>query len=200
MQVPITKFNPTWTGLELEYAAWTFYQDAVVYMVGCLSNTAVFGLLTTISWVSRTVYGKFPKYFYKVIAWVGVFAVIDPLIVFFWDTVLGNWENGDMYKFSYYFSKSGDNAIVGAYLSFFGLLAFTIFTGYIVYNYMVFRYMNGRILDLYRRLSGQYKAFFTPLDNEVSLKYLQWVVSRAKKQDMIIVSESKDIKDKFGLP
>ena len=48
----------------------------------------------------------------------------------------------------------------------------TIFTGYVFYRFMVFQYMHGRILDLYRRLSGNYKAFFVPQDSEVSLKYL----------------------------
>jgi len=37
---------------------------------------------------------------------------------------------------------------------------------------MIGVYMNGRILDLYRRLSGSFKAFFVPFDHEVSIKYL----------------------------
>jgi len=63
---------------------------------------------------------------------------------------------------------------------------------------MVFNYMHGRILDLYRRLSGNYKAFFVPQDNEVSLKYLQWVVAKARKKNNIILSELRTLKDKFG--
>ena len=52
------------------------------------------------------------------------------------------------------------------------MLMLTIFTGYLWYVFMVRTYMNGRILDLYRRLSGTYKAFFIPMDHEVSMKYL----------------------------
>ena len=58
--------------------------------------------------------------------------------------------------------------------------------------------MNGRILDLYRRLSGSYKSFFVPFDHEVSLKYLQWVLTRAKKRDNVIFSETRKIRDKYG--
>ena len=58
--------------------------------------------------------------------------------------------------------------------------------------------MNGRILDLYRRLSGSYKAFFVPHDAEVSLKYLQWVIERARKKNCVIMSEVRTLKDKFG--
>lgn len=64
---------------------------------------------------------------------------------------------------------------------------------------MVFKYMDGRILDLFRRLSGEYNQFFLPQDNEVSLKYLQWVITRAKKKDCIIQSERKTIYDKYGI-
>ena len=58
--------------------------------------------------------------------------------------------------------------------------------------------MNGRILDLYRRLSGDYKTFFIPMDHEVSLKYIQWVITRAKKKNFVVVSEKRSIKDKYG--
>lgn len=74
----------------------------------------------------------------------------------------------------------------------------TMFTGYCFYRFMVFRFMNGRILDLYRRLSGTYKSFFVPHDAEVSLKYLQWVIERARKKNCVILSEVRTLKDKFG--
>jgi len=63
---------------------------------------------------------------------------------------------------------------------------------------MIGIYMNGRIMDLYRRLSGNYKTFFIPMDHEVSLKYLQWVITRAKKQNVVVMSEKRNIRDKFG--
>jgi len=59
-------------------------------------------------------------------------------------------------------------------------MALTMFNGFLFYYYMIFIHMNGRILDLYKRQSGQMKAFFVPHDNEVSLKYLQWVIHRVK--------------------
>lgn len=77
-----------------------------------------------------------------------------------------------MFKFYVWFDKAGDNGIVGAYLAVFMTMTLTIFTGYLWYRFMVGYYMNGRILDLYRRLSGTYKSFFIPMDHEVSIKYL----------------------------
>lgn len=103
-----------------------------------------------------------------------------------------------MYKFYNYFVNKGDSGLVGIFITVFMITTETIFTGYVFYRFMVFTYMHGRILDLYRRLSGNYKAFFVPQDSEVSLKYLQWVIERARKKENVILSELRTMKDKFG--
>lgn len=103
-----------------------------------------------------------------------------------------------MYKFYNYFFKTQGSGLVGIYITVFMISTETIFTGYVFYRFMVFQYMNGRILDLYRRLSGNYKAFFVPQDNEISLKYLQWVIERARRKSNVILSELRTMKDKFG--
>ena len=69
---------------------------------------------------------------------------------------------------------------------------------FIFYNYMIFVHMNGRILDLYKRLSGSMKSFFIPHDNEISLKYIQWVVERAKKKSFILRSARQTVTDRKG--
>ena len=123
---------------------------------------------------------------------------MDPFIVFWFDFWTWNWKNGDMFKFYHHFEQVGDSGIIGAYIAAFMMFTFTIFTGFLWYRYMIGYYMNGRIIDLYRRLSGQYKAFFIPIDNEVSLNYLKWVITRAKKKENVIMSEKRTIKDKYG--
>ena len=198
MQVPITKFEFRWHRVQLEYAAWNFTQQVVVVATGPLANTAVFGLLFIFAAITRSRIGKFPQYFYKVICWVGVYAILDPFIVFFFDLCTMNWKNGDMFKFYHHFEAVGDSGIIGAYIAAFMIFTFTIFTGFIWYRYMIGYYMNGRIIDLYRRLSGQYKAFFIPIDNEISLNYLKWVITRAKKKENVIMSEKRPITDKYG--
>ena len=119
--------------------------------------------------------------------------------MFLFDIVTGNWKLGDMFKFYHHFEGVGDSGVVGAYISAFLTFVITIVTGFLWYRYMIGYYMNGRIIDLYRRLSGQYKAFFVPIDNEVSLNYLKWVITRAKKKNNVIMSEKRQIKDKYGI-
>ena len=198
LQVPVTKFEFRWHRVELEYAAWNFTQECAVVAVGPLANTAIFGLLFLWSALTRRWCGCFPQYFYKVICWIGVYAILDPFLVLFFDLCTANWKNGDMFKFYHHFETVGDSGIVGAYIAVFMIGSFTIFTGFLWYRYMIGYYMNGRIIDLYRRLSGQYKAFFIPIDNEVSLNYLKWVITRAKKKDHVIMSEKRPIRDKYG--
>lgn len=77
-----------------------------------------------------------------------------------------------MYKFYNNFYKTEGNGLTGAYITIIVMISIMMFSGYCFYRYMIFTYMEGRILDLYRRLNGTYKQFFLPHDNEVSLKYL----------------------------
>ena len=39
--------------------------------------------------------------------------------------------------------------------------------------------MNGRLVDVYTRITGPNNIFFVPYDSEVSEKYLKWVCSKA---------------------
>ena len=134
-------------------------------------NTLIFSLAAACSAISRRWFKTYPRFWYNVLAWMGVYAFLDPIITLIFDICYANWD-GDFFKFYNHFNKVEGNGTVGAYITVFLMLTYLILSGYAFYYYMVFRYMNGRILDLYRRLSGQYKAFFLPLDNEISLKYL----------------------------
>lgn len=199
MTVPVTRFRPMWHRIDLVYAPWYLYQDVFVVFIGIMANTILFGILDRSTYVAKKYCKCMPKQWYKAIAYYGVYAVMDPFIVLFLDIVSGNTENGDYFKFYTYFEKRSNNGPVGAYFTFFMVFMLSVVSGYVFYRYMVFRFMDGRILDLYRRLSGQYKEFFIPLDQEVSIKYLQWVIMRAKKKNCVISFTKQEARDKYGL-
>ena len=174
MGVPIELFQPLWYRLDLKYAAFTWYHEAVVVVVGAVSNTLVFAFLYLLSYVSKRSCRCFPKIFYRIVCWIGIFAVLDPYIVLFLDIVSQNWDRGDMFKFYNYLMASRDtdakdSKLNGIYITILVHFILTVFTGAIFYRYMLFRFMDGRILDLYRRLAGSYKTFFMPQDNEISV-------------------------------
>jgi len=43
--------------------------------------------------------------------------------------------------------------------------------------------MEGRLIDIYTRVTADGKHFFLPYDNEVSEKYLKWIIFRIKKEN-----------------
>jgi hypothetical protein len=96
----------------------------------------------------------------------------DPLIVIVIDCICQDFDNGDYFKFYNYYYKKQSNGLVGIYLTIFTMFGLMTLNALIFYQYMIFVHMNGRILDLYKRLSGSMKSFFIPHDNEISLKYI----------------------------
>lgn len=172
MGVPVTKFETHWYKIYIEYASFSFLQEFFVVLAGILMNTGVFLFLILLAYVMQKTLRCFPRVYYKVLSWIGVYAVLDPILVLIIDLVSSSFEQGDWFKFYNYFLKKEGNGIVGIYITFFIMFGMTIFNGFLFYYYMIFVHMDGRILDLYKRMSGTRKTFFIPHDNEVSLKYL----------------------------
>ena len=86
MSGPITKFDLLWYRCELDFAAWEFYQVLMIVAAGPLANAIIFLVAYLSAKFIRKAFGTYPKYFYKVIAWTGVFAVLDPFFVLISDT------------------------------------------------------------------------------------------------------------------
>ena len=55
---------------------------------------------------------------------------------------------------------------------------FLILNTFIFYSYLVFLHKEGRIIDIYTRVTAESKHFFVPIDNEVSERYLRWVITK----------------------
>jgi hypothetical protein len=198
MGVPVTRFDPHWHKIYIEYAAWNFYQEIFTVCFGILSNTLLFSLFILLAFTSKKSLNCYPRNFYKVTCWLGIMTVLDPIIVLVIDSIDNDFEYGDYFKFyNYYFKKNG-SGLVGIYLTIFAIFGLIVLNSFIFYNYMIFVHMNGRILDLYKRLSGSMKSFFIPHDNEVSLKYIQWVVERAKRKNFILSSARQNVTDRKG--
>ena len=204
--VPVTEFTPHIYKITMSYASFTFYQDFMIVISGVLANSITFALCFILAFFFKKTFNCFPRVYYKIISWIGVWTILDPIFVLITDLIARDWQHGDWFKFYKHFArkeKAQSSGIVGAYITFFMMFGMTCFNGFLFYYYMIFVHMNGRILDLYKRLSGTSNTFFMPNDNEVSLRYLQWVMYRAKnsdKQNYIITSENKSVFDDVGEP
>lgn len=197
MQVPVTKYEQQWFRVELVYAAWAFWQEVFVVCTGAAANGLFFFIMVMGQRCITSCWNCYPAVYYKILSWYGMYAFLDPIFTLFFDLCYQAWD-GDMFKFYNYFLGLEGNGGTGIFITLFLVGGIMMLSGRLFYTYMVFIYMDGRILDLYRRLSGSYKSFFLPHDNEVSLKYLQWVLERYRTKDCIIMSELRVLKDKFG--
>jgi hypothetical protein len=91
-----------------------------------------------------------------------------------------------MFKLPNYYYKT-NNATLGILIGVVVILfiyccLFTI-NSFILYNYLNFIHMEGRIIDIYSRVTADAKQFFVPMDNEVSARYLRWLVSKMRTEN-----------------
>lgn len=196
--VPVTKFDTHWHKIYIEYASWNLFQDVIFVVFGILSNSILFSIFAIMGFLSKKAINCFPRMFYKVTCWYGVLTIFDPIIVLVTDLISLDFEWGDYFRFYNYYYRRGGNGLVGIYLTLFLVFGMIVVNSLVFYQYMIFIHQNGRILDLYKRLSGSMKSFFIPHDTEVSLKYIQWVVERARRKNFILKSARQVVHDRQG--
>ena len=56
-----------------------------------------------------------------------------------------------------------------------------LFTAFCLYNYLIHVHMNGRMLDVYKRLHGTSEDFFCPHDFEVTYAEIAYICEKARK-------------------
>jgi hypothetical protein len=144
-----------------------------VVAFGTLSNTFFFLILVGICHVSQKYIFCFPVSFCKFIAWYGLATVFDFFLISVIDFASQDWK-GDLFKLYLYYSQGqADSGFVGYFLTFIIHLGLLIVNLFIFYNYIVFIHMDGRLSDIYMRISGKANRFFLPMDSEVSFNYLR---------------------------
>lgn len=196
MTVPVVVFDVTWINIKLEYAAWTLGQEITIFVTGMLFNSLVFTFMAGFAFFCKQFLDMYPRIFYKIICWNGMFMLLDTPITLICDCLAENFVNGDYFKLYYAFKKTGVSGLIGIYFTILSTFIILVFNGGLFYQYMVYTHMNGRVIDLYKRQSGSLRAFFVPHDNEVSFKYLQWVIKRYRQGNYVIRSDSRTEVDK----
>lgn len=158
----------------------------MITVSGVGANSALFFTMALLSWLGKTVCDCMPRRWYQIICYYGMATILDPWLILFCDIcdVRNIYNYSDWTKLYRFYEKQGTGSpfvgLIGSIMIFF---AFTILNGFMFYFYMINIHQNGRIPDLFRRLQGKSTSFFIPNDNEVSIKYLQWVMWRVKSSE-----------------
>lgn len=164
---------------------------------GPLGTMIMFLFFVLVTHVSYKYNNCFPKSFAKFVVWFGFGAIADPFMIAVIDIASQN-NAGDIYKIYNYYLKADGSGIAGIFVVLIIYAAIFIFNLLIFYNYIVFLHMNGRLQDIYVRLTGDPKAFFIPGDNEMSLKHLLWVYHTAINNMYRIIVNYVDFHNNMG--
>lgn len=88
---------------------------------------------------------------------------------------------GDAFKLYSRFLVEEGSGVVGIFLTcilYFVLISLSIF---MVYYYLLNIHMNGRMLDVYRRIHNHENDFFVPRDFEVTMSYVKRLCEKASR-------------------
>jgi hypothetical protein len=88
---------------------------------------------------------------------------------------------GDAFKLPERFAKIEGSSAVGWILISFANFILLFVAGTLFYNYLLLQHFNGRVWDLYWRLSALEQDMFVPEDLELSTSELRWVCSKAAR-------------------
>lgn len=172
IDAPVTGVTFGYYKVFLEYASWNVYQEMLVVASGPLSNSLLFLFFMAVCAISQKTIYCFPVVLCKLIAWYGLLTVMD--FVFIAVVDLGYMDDeGDLFKLYNYYTKAESSGAIGMFITFLIQFAIAIYNVWIMYQYIVFIHCDGRIKDIYLRISGLGKGYFIPDDNEVSWAYLR---------------------------
>jgi hypothetical protein len=180
--VPITEFVPKLYYMKLVYPMTKVANEVGAIFAGNFLNSIVFGLLMLLSALVKIGRSTMPKYISKFIASYGIAVLLDFFLIALVDLANFNSDSEILKLYNFYFvaTKSG---LIGVFITIFMYFAFLVFNGFLLYVHLVFLHMQGRIIDLFNRLTSDITQFFVPHDMEVSARYLRWILLKAKREN-----------------
>lgn len=87
MGVKVTKFEAHWYKIDVEFAGFLFKHQAAAVSCGILFNTMAFVSMCLIAVLMRMFCRCFPRIWYKIVCWFGVYTVLDPIFVLIIDLI-----------------------------------------------------------------------------------------------------------------
>ncbi|XP_044033137.1 uncharacterized protein ofcc1 isoform X8 [Siniperca chuatsi] len=199
--VPVNKFQFHTHTVDLVYQSSLLHtrEELAMVVVGPLTLNAVTFLLVLIRWGCQQIFGSLPSFTSMFIMAQGVWTVLDPLAVFAVDAVLGRLAYspdtpvGDAAKLYWHFYRADQSGAVGAIITLFlyavlFLLSITILSIYLLrlrspmLKHSLARFHNdGRMLDVFQRLTAKEGKYFLPQDLELSNQELSYIVKKAEQ-------------------
>ncbi|MES1909822.1 MAG: hypothetical protein MHM6MM_002519 [Cercozoa sp. M6MM] len=174
--IPTTEQTLTPCGQRIEYAYdnLPLSHEALLAFAGfgmtlvCLALCIAIGLV----WQRTVAGGHFPHAASLSIAVFAGCVTLQAILVPVCDCATTNWR-GDAFKMFHWFERSEGSGFAGVLLTLLALTAGTMLAVPLCYVYLTKLHMDGRIVDVYRRMHAQDSVFYLPHDFEVSAAYVK---------------------------
>lgn len=202
-RIPVYDFRPQWTTCLVKYTWRTIATSTEIGVIvfGVLGNALLFGFFALCAAVGQRFVGELPHFASSFIVCVGLATVLDPYLVLVVDVVLHHYScssfsaecleslastkckcvEGDAFKLYVRFLAQEGSGLVGIIMTLIIYAALTCVSLVCVYAYLLHVHMNGRMLDVYRRVHGQEDDFFVPHDGEIGLPDLRAICEQARR-------------------
>eukprot|EP00753_Platysulcus_tardus_P019873 PLAT7594.1.p1 GENE.PLAT7594.1~~PLAT7594.1.p1 ORF type:complete len:1147 (-),score=675.26 PLAT7594.1:128-3175(-) len=200
-RVPLYSFTPLVYNVIIKYPSTSVSvaSEAMVVLIGPVFNLLLFFFFAAVAYLSLRFLNGVPTTLSRFVQAWGLATILDPLLILIVDLATLNYNcstrdacadlqsaaclcsEGDAFKLYQKFLQNEGSGVVGA---FFALLIYVcLFVSFMwpVYSYLLYVHMNGRMLDVYKRINGRLSDFFVPHDYEVSVPELVWIVAKAKR-------------------
>ncbi|CAJ1082412.1 uncharacterized protein ofcc1 [Xyrichtys novacula] len=187
--VPVNKFQFHAHTVDLVYQGSLLHtrEELAMVVVGPLTLNAVTFLLVLIRWGCQQIFGSLPSFTSKFIMAQGVWTVLDPLAVFAVDAILGRLSYspdtpvGDAAKLYWHFYRVDQSGAAGVIITLFLYAVLSLLSTTILYIYLLRFHNNGRMLDVFQRLTAKEGTYFLPEDLELSNQELSYIVKKAEQ-------------------
>uniref|UniRef100_A0A8D2LZI4 Orofacial cleft 1 candidate gene 1 protein n=1 Tax=Zonotrichia albicollis TaxID=44394 RepID=A0A8D2LZI4_ZONAL len=189
ISVPVAKFQLFPHTVELCYQNSLLHtsEELAMVVVGPLTLNAGLLLMVLIRWGCQQLFDSFPPFLSKFIIAMGLWTVLDPLAVFVVDSFLGRFGNSvekpiaDAAKLSWVFLRAGESGVPGALITVMLYIILFMISSTLLYLYFLRLHSEGWLLDVFRRIHAEEGTFFVPLDLEISIQELSYIIKRAEQ-------------------
>lgn len=201
-RIPVYTFQPQWTTCLVKYTWKTIatHVEIGVIVFGVLGNAFFFLFLSLSAMVSQHYVGELPRFGSNFIVCIGLAMILDPYLILLVDVSQHHYScsklsecavsiaatacrcaEGDAFKLYVRFLAQEGSGLVGIVIVIIVYAALTCTTISVFYMYLLHVHMNGRMLDLYRRIHMKEHDFFLPHDGEIALTELQAICEQATR-------------------
>ncbi|XP_010789714.1 uncharacterized protein ofcc1 [Notothenia coriiceps] len=187
--VPVNKFQFHAHTVDLVYQSSLLHtrEELAMVVVGPLTLNAATFLLVLIRCGCQQIFGSLPSFTSKFIMAQGVWTVLDPLAVFAVDAVLGRLAYspdtpvGDAAKLYWHYFRVDQSGAAGVIITLFLYAVIFLLSVTILFINMLRFHNDGRMLDVFQRLTAKEGTYFLPQDLELSNQELSYIVKKAEQ-------------------